>query len=490
MNQQANPKVDLEMRVLNKVLAQLYLDLMPASGERHPRAAEILDKVDRYFYIKRPSVSEMRQSAKDLLKADRAFGSEMRSRILEDLIVFCQGEFGQNFEGEMRARMQESFNAVLADENVVLSSEEGQRLFEVIVTNTLGWGPLEPLLDDETVAEILVDGPDHIYVERNSQLEDVPDRFHDNEHLMSCIRRILTPLGRRLNESVPMVDARLPDGSFVNIVIPPISLTGPTLTIRKYAKWRITLEDLLRWGCIGEDVVEFLRPCFLARLNVVVAGGTSSGKTTLLNILAGMIPDDERIVTVETKGELKPPEKLKHIVRLASRPPDWEGKGEVTMRDLVLNALRMRPDRVILSECHGAEVFDMHRAMNTGHDGSMLNLHANGPRDVMTRLETMALMANPSLPLLHVRHELASAVDLIIYQERLTDGTRKVLNVTEVQGMVGDTILLQDIFEFRKTGVKDGKIVGHHTATGHIPRFLDRIQASGVELPMSIFTPS
>ena len=262
MSQQANPKIDLEVRILNKVLAQLYLDLMPASGERHPRATEILDKVDAYFYIKRPSVSEMRQSAKDLLKADRAFGSEMRSRILEELVVFCQGEFGPDFEGEMRTHMQKSFNAVLADENAVLSSEERQRLFESIVTDTLGWGPLEPLLDDETVAEILVDGPDHIYVERNSQLEDVPDRFRDNEHLMSCIRRILMPLGRRLNESAPMVDARLPDGSFVNIVIPPISLTGPALTIRKYAKWRITLEDLIRWVASARTSSSFCAPVF------------------------------------------------------------------------------------------------------------------------------------------------------------------------------------------------------------------------------------
>jgi pilus assembly protein CpaF len=351
--------------------------------------------------------------------------------------------------------------------------------------------PLEPWLNDPEVLEIMVDGHSRVYVERGGKLVDVPTPFRDEEHLLEVIDALLAPTGKKVDQSSPMVDAPLFDfrGRF-NVVVPPISMVGPALIIRKFGQNSLTVEDLLRFGSWSEDIVEFLRACVLGRLNVVVAGGTGSGKTTVLNLLAAMVPADERIVTVENVGELQLPDSLKRVVRLVSRPPDMEGKGEVTIRDLVINSLRMRPDRIIVGEVRATEAIDLFQAMNTGHDGTMASVHANSPRDVLARLETMVLMANPSLPLLNVRQQMASAIDLITYQERLQDGRRKILKVTEVVGMQGDVVMLQDIFEFRHTGVREGKIAGHHTATGYIPKFLERIQASGVEIPMSLFTPS
>lgn len=352
--------------------------------------------------------------------------------------------------------------------------------------------PLEPLLNDPQVKEIMVDGHSKVYVERGGKFVDVPTPFRDEGHLMEVIAAIFEPLGRKVDQSSPMCDARLFDGSRVNVVVPPISLVGPVLTLRKFPLKPLTIEDVLGFGSWNEDIVEFLRACVRARLNIVVAGGTGSGKTTLLNLIAGMIPSDERIITVENVSELQQllSTKFKRLVRLESRPPNIEGKGEITMRDLVINALRMRPDRIIVGEVRAGEAIEVFQAMNTGHDGTMMSIHANSPRDTLARLETMVLMANPSLPLLNVRQHMASAIDLITYQERLQDGRRKVLKVTEVVGLQGDVIMLQDIFEFRQTGVKEGEITGHFTATGNIPRFLDRIRAAGVELPMRLFTPS
>lgn len=350
--------------------------------------------------------------------------------------------------------------------------------------------PLEPWLNDPEVLEIMVDGYKHVYMERGGKLVDAPTPFRDDEHLMEAINAITDISGRKVDKSSPMADARLFDDFRVNIVVPPVSLIGPALTIRRFVRKLLTVKDLLGFGFWNEDIVQFLRACIRGRLNIVAAGGTGAGKTTVLNILAGMIPVEERIVTVENAGELRFPANLKRVVRLESRPADMEGKGEVTMRDLVINALRMRPDRIIVGEVRAAEVLDLLQAMNTGHDGTMTCIHANSPRDALARLETMVLMANPSLPLLNVRQQIASAIDLITHQERLRDGGRKLLKVTEVLGMQGDVVALQDIFEFRKTGVKDAKITGYHTASGHIPRFLDRIQAAGVDLPLSLFTPS
>ncbi len=347
--------------------------------------------------------------------------------------------------------------------------------------------PLEPLLSDGEVIEIMVDGYDKVYVEKHGQFIDVPTPFRDEEHLLDVIADILGFVGQKVDESNPMVDVRLPDGSRVNIVIPPISLLGPTMVIRKFFRTPMTFEDLYRYGSVSEEIVEFLRVCVQGYLNIVVAGGTGSGKTTFLNMITEMISADDRVITVESAGELQP--RLKRVVRLASRPPNMEGKGEVSIRDLVRNSLRMRPDRIITSEVRGAEAFDLFQAMNTGHDGTLFTIHANGPRDALTRLEMMVTSANPSIPLLNLRQQMASAIDLITHQERLSDGSRKVLKVTEVVGMQGDVIMLQDIFEFRQTGIKEGKISGHFTATGHIPKFLERIRAAGVELPLSLFTP-
>ncbi len=350
---------------------------------------------------------------------------------------------------------------------------------------------LQPWLDDPKVLEIMVNGHQKVCVERDGKLVDEPSPFRDEGHLMDVITAIFTPLGKRVSESFPIVDGRMYDGSRVNVVIPPIALTGPALTIRKFSQKPLGIEDVIGFGSWNEDMVEFLRACVLGRLNVVVAGGTGSGKTSILNLVAGMIPADERIITVENAGELQlSPEKYQRVVRLESRPPNLEGKGEISIRDLVINSLRMRPDRILIGEVRSAEAIDILQAIDTGHDGTMMTVHASSPRDALARLETMATMASLSIPLLTIRQKIASTIDLITYQERLRDGKRKVLKVTEVVGMQGDVVMLQDIFEFRQTGVKGGEVSGHHTATGNIPRFLDRIQAAGVELPMSLFTPS
>jgi len=355
-------------------------------------------------------------------------------------------------------------------------------------TNPLA--PLEPWLNDPEVREIMVDGHNRVYVERGGKFVDVPTPFRDDEHLIEVINAIVTPLGRKVDESSPFVDARLFDGSRVNAVIPPISLIGPVLTIRKFRHKPLTIEDLISFGAWSEDIVEFLRACVLSRLNIVITGGTGSGKTTALNLVAGMIPADERIIAIENAAELVLPETQKRVVALESRPPNIEGLGEVTIRDLVLNSLRMRPDRIVVGEVRGPETLDLLQAMNTGHDGTLFTIHADSPHDVMARLEMQATYANLSLPLLSVRQLMASAIDLITYQDRLRDGSRKILKVTEVTGMQGDVVGLQEIFEFRETGVdKEGKITGHFTATGHIPKCLNRIRAAGIDLPLSLFTP-
>jgi pilus assembly protein CpaF len=350
---------------------------------------------------------------------------------------------------------------------------------------------LEPLLQDPDIVEIMVDGPERVYVEKQGQFMDVSSPFRDAEHLMGVIDAILAPTGLKVDAASPMADARLVDGSRVNIVIPPVSLVGPVMTIRKFWQTPLSVGDLLRFGSWSEDIVEFLRACVLGRLNMVVAGGTGSGKTTVLNVIAGMIPQDERVVTVEVVSELQLlPDESRRVVRLECRPPNVEGKGEVTMRDLVINALRMRPDRIIAGEVRGGEALDLFQAMNTGHDGTMMTIHANSPHDVLTRLETMTTMANPSLPLLTVRQWMASALDLIVYQERMHDGKRRILKVTEVTGMQGDMVGLQDIFEFRQTGFAEGRVTGHFTATGQIPKFATQLREVGIELPLRLFTPT
>ncbi len=309
--------------------------------------------------------------------------------------------------------------------------------------------------------------------------------FQDDDHVMRVIDRIVSPLGRRIDESSPTVDARLPDGSRVNAIIPPIALNGPTVTIRKFSKDPFTVEDLIRFGTFTAEMATFLKACVEARLNIIVSGGTGSGKTTMLNVLSSFIPDDERIVTIENAAELQL--RQDHVVRLESRPPNIEGKGEITIRDLVINSLRMRPERIVVGECRGGEALDMLQAMNTGHDGSMTTAHANTPRDTLSRLETMCLMAGMDLPVRAIREQIASAVDLIVQQDRLKDGSRKITNVTEVQGMEGDVIVMQDIFTFQQTGIENGKIVGRMKPTGIRPKFIHRFEVANIYLPPNIF---
>jgi len=386
---------------------------------------------------------------------------------------------------EVRQTIQDLFDQVLTQENIILSRPERERLFEGIVAEILGFGPLEPLLADENVSEIMVNGPEKVFVERKGKLSKTNIIFENNEHVMKVIDRIVSPLGRRVDESSPYVDARLPDGSRVNAIIPPLALNGPTLTIRKFEKDPLTIDDLIRFGSLSPEVAEFLKACVMARLNMVVSGGTGSGKTTLLNVLSSFIPNDERIITVENAAELQL--RQEHVVTLESRPPNIEGKGEVTIRDLVINTLRMRPDRIVVGECRAGETLDMLQAMNTGHDGSLTTAHANSPRDVLSRLETMCLMAGMDLPVRAIREQVAAAVDLIVQQARLRDGTRKVTSVTEVQGMEGDVIVMSDIFVFEQQGIENGKIIGRLKPTGIRPKFSERIEVAGITLPANIF---
>ncbi len=348
--------------------------------------------------------------------------------------------------------------------------------------------PLRSWLNDPDIVEIMIDGPQRVTLERQGKgMEDFPSPFADEAELVRFAKAITAPLGREVGEEMPLMDARLPDGSRVNIVMPPISLmNGPIITIRKFAAKPLRMDDLLRFGALDQTIVEFLQACIRGRLNVVVSGGTGSGKTTVMNILASLIPERERVITVESAAELQ----LQHgrVLSLETRPPNAEGKGEITVQDLVINALKMRPDRIIMGEARGPEVIDILQAMNTGHDGTMFTIHANSPRDVVARLETMAAMANLSIPLLTIRAQLASAIQLITQQDRLADGTRKITKISEVVGMQGDAIDLQDIFEFRQTGMADnGRIQGQFMATGYIPKFLQRLNNAGQQLPLSLF---
>jgi pilus assembly protein CpaF len=411
--------------------------------------------------------------------------ADLKSRIQNKLLAELEPTLDLSRTEELRAMIEEKFDAVLAEDHIVLSRLERQRLFEQIVAEILGYGPLEPLLRDDTITEIMVNGPKKVYIERNGKIERTNVVFEDDEHLMRIIERIVAPLGRRVDESMPYVDARLPDGSRVNIVIPPISLIGPVVTIRKFYRTPLTVEDLIRLGSATPEVMEFLKACVQAKINIVVSGGTGSGKTTLLNILSGFIPEGERIITIENAAELQL--RQEHVVTLETRPPNIEGKGEITMRDLVINALRMRPDRIIVGECRGGEAFDMLQAMNTGHEGSMTTIHANSPRDALARLENMVLMAGTDLPHRAIREQIAMAIDLIVQTARMRDGSRKIVSLTEVQGLEGEVITTTELFKFEHYGMEGGKIVGRLVPTGIRPRFIDRLEEAGIRLPPSIF---
>ena len=387
-----------------------------------------------------------------------------------------------------RAEVEELISSycqrVLDDNPMNVPRGERARIVADICDEILGLGPIEPLLKDESITEIMINGPKKIFVERKGKLQLTNVQFHDDAHLMTIIERIVSPLGRRIDEASPLVDARLQDGSRVNAIVPPLSLIGPCVTIRKFTKNPLSIDNLVGFGTLSEEMAEFLEACVKARLNIMVSGGTGSGKTTTLNVLSSFIPDRERIVTIEDAAELRLQQQ--HVVTLESRPANLEGRGAITIRDLVRNALRMRPDRIIVGEVRSGEALDMLQAMNTGHDGSLTTGHANSPRDILSRLETMVMMAGMDLPVRAIREQIASALDLIIQQSRIQDGSRKITYITEVQKMEGDTIVLQDLFTYVQTGINEsGKSVGYYESSGLQPMFLQKFRMNGVELPKS-----
>lgn len=411
--------------------------------------------------------------------------SDLKSRVQNRLLAELDPTMDVTRVGEVRNTIQELFEQVLAEENIVLTRQERHRLFEQIAAEILGLGPLQPLLEDGSITEIMVNGPKNVYIERAGKIHRMPITFESDDHVMRIIDRIVAPLGRRIDESSPYVDARLDDGSRVNAIIPPISLVGPVLTIRKFPENPITLEQLVGYGTLTEEIIEFLRACVIARLNIVISGGTGSGKTTLLNVMSQWIPSDERIVTIENAAELQL--RQEHVVTLESRPPNIEGTGEITIRQLVINSLRMRPDRIIVGEIRDEAALDMLQAMNTGHDGSMTTAHSNSPRDSLARVETMVMMAGMDLPVRAIREQVASAIDLVVHSERMRDGDRKVVQITEISGMEGDVITMTDLFVFEQTGYEEGKVIGRFRPTGLRPKFIEQIEASGIHLPASTF---
>jgi pilus assembly protein CpaF len=375
---------------------------------------------------------------------------------------------------------------LMAKTNVRLSEEEWARLLNEVTDEVIGYGPIGPYLRDPTITEVMVNGHNQVYIERKGKLVETDIRYRDDAHVMHAIENIILPLGRKVDRTQPLVDARLPDGSRVNAIIPPCCLNGPTITIRRFPSKRLTVEDLIQFGSLTPQIAEFLRACVVARLNTVVSGGTGSGKTTLLNVISSFIPDDERICTVEDAAELQLSQA--HVVRMETAPALPDGTGQVTIRDLVRNALRMRPERIVVGEVRGGEALDMLQAMNTGHDGSLTTVHANSPRDAIARLETLVLMAGFDLPVKVIRSQISAAVNLIVQQERLKDGSRKVTRVTEVQGMEGDTIILQDIFMFQAVALSEsGKVEGSMKPTGIRPSFSPKLEQAGFKLAGDVF---
>jgi len=386
---------------------------------------------------------------------------------------------------KVKQTIGKTFDDCLQEQNLLYNHNIREKLLQWVIDDLIGYGPIEPLLNSPDITEIMVNGPDAVYVERFGMIEPTAVHFEDSAHLMRIIDRIVSPLGRRVDETMPMVDARLPNGYRVNATIPPLSLDGPILTIRKFAVRPYTVQDLIANGTMTVQLASFLKACVEGRINVVISGGTGSGKTTLLNVVSSFIPAQERVITIEDTAELQMYQR--HVVRLEKRPPNIEMKGEITIRQLVVNALRMRPDRIVVGECRSGEALDMLQAMNTGHDGSMTTIHSNGPRDALRRIETMVLMVGMELPLKAIREQIASSIQLVVHIERLRDGTRKVVQVSEVQGMEGDTMVMQDIFMFHQKGIKNGTVLGSLDATGLRPNFMTKLQANSIEVPDAIF---
>jgi len=430
--------------------------------------------------------AEPTPSEDGLLRTPVALKQKIHDEIIATLDL-KHTDFSEKSPEEVRAKTAEAARAASARfQSEIPAWLATDRLVKEVVDEAVGLGMLEDLLEDETVDEIMVNGWNRVYVERRGRIELVPKQFTSNEQVVSVIRRILAPIGRRIDESSPMVDARLPDGSRVNAVIAPLSLTGPTVTIRKFAKVPFTGEDLIGFGSIGRDMLAFLELAVKYRRNICISGGTGSGKTTLLNVLSGFIPGTERIVTIEDAAELQL--KQEHVVSLEAKPASIEGKGAIPIRKLVINSLRMRPDRIIVGECRGGEALDMLQAMNTGHDGSLTTLHANSPRDALSRLETMVLMAGLDLPVRAIRDQVASAINIIVHGGRLVDGTRKVTDICEITGMGDDKITMQTIFEFKQAGFDgEGRVVGELRATGAVPKFVHELQERKIPVPLELF---
>ncbi|MBL7077049.1 MAG: Flp pilus assembly complex ATPase component TadA [Kiritimatiellae bacterium] len=435
-----------------------------------------------------PVATEPATSAPRQTSRARAIKQQIHSELLKRLDIKRLAASHID-EAELQNRALSTIGAIVRDvQDRLPPGIEPEVLTRQIYNEAVGLGPLVDLLDDPEITEIMVNGHDHVYVERNGRLELSDLTFMDDTSVMAIIERIVSPLGRRVDESSPYVDARLPDGSRVNAIIPPLSLTGPSLTIRKFAKTPFTEDDFIRFDTLTPEIVEFVRICVLLRKNIVISGGTGSGKTSLLNVLSSFLPESDRIVTIEDAAELRL--KQEHVVRLEARPPNIEGRGQITIRDLVRNALRMRPDRVVVGECRGGEALDMLQAMNTGHDGSLTTVHANAPRDVISRLETMVLMSGMDLPVRAIREQIASAIDVIIHESRMSDGSRKVTQVTEVIGLEGDQVVMQDVFEFVQTAVSgEGRVEGHFRPTGSVPTFIDQIESRGLTIERSMFDP-
>jgi pilus assembly protein CpaF len=417
----------------------------------------------------------------------RPLQEKLQTLVVRELDLFRRTALNQLDHADLRAEARAAIEAVINSGGIQLPPRiDSGRFIQEMAAEIIGYGPIEPYLADDTVSEIMVNGPNQVYVEREGRLAAVNARFINDESLLKVIERIVSPLGRRIDEGVPMVDARLPDGSRVNAIIRPLSLIGPILTIRKFAKTRFSMERLVATGALTPAMAEFLRVCVKYRKNIIVSGGTGSGKTTFLNALSEFIAPSERIVTIEDAAELRLVQP--HVLSLEARPPNVEGRGEVTIRDLVRNALRMRPDRIIVGECRGGEALDMLQAMNTGHDGSLTTGHANSPRDLLSRLEVMVLMAGMDLPVRAIREQIASAVDIIVQQTRFSDGRRRVTSIVEVDGMEGDVILTQPLFTFAQRGVSArGDILGEHRGLGHAPRFYEDLNEAGIRLDRSIF---
>ncbi len=408
---------------------------------------------------------------------------KIREYFLTNVKRKTESEIGKS---PISPEMTEKFlEEIYEQANINLGDKLKATIFNEVLNEVQGYGPIQPLLNDPSITEVMVNGPKQVYIEKDGKLTKVGITFEDDAHVIRVIEKIVLPLGRRIDKDSPSVDARLPDGSRVNAIIPPVAIDGPSITIRKFSEEKLTVKNLVEFGSITQTAANFLEACVEAKLNVIISGGTGSGKTTLLNVMSGFIPKTERIVTIEDSAELQLQQE--HVVRLETQPPDIDNDNEVTIRDLVRNSLRMRPDRIVVGEVRGGETIDMLQAMNTGHDGSLTTIHSNSPRDALSRLETTAMMSGMDLPIQVIREQIASAVDVIVQQSRFTDGSRKVTHITEVAGMEGDTIVMTDVFIFEQTGIEDEKILGKLSPTGIRPMFSERLQKAGFDLGPEMF---